>query len=46
MTLARLLLLAACAAPLAGCISYTEVANPTPVVVQQPATGTVVVQPN
>ncbi len=43
----RILLLAVCATPLAGCLSYTETASPTPIVIQQqPPTGTVVVQPN
>ena len=43
----RLLLLAICVASLAGCVGYYGAVGPAPVAVQQqPATGTVVVQPN
>ena len=43
--LIRIAALAALSLPLAGCLSYTETPNPAPVVVQQPPTGSVVVQP-
>ena len=43
--LIRIAALAVLSLPLAGCLSYTETPKPGPVVVQQPPTGSVVVQP-
>lgn len=43
--LIRLAAIAALMLPLGACLSYSESARPTPVIVQQPPSGSVVVQP-
>ncbi len=43
--LIRIAAIAALSLPLAGCLSYTEAQSPAPILVQQPPSGNVVVQP-
>ena len=43
--LIRLAAIASLMLPLGACLAYTESARPTPVIVQQPPAGSVVVQP-